>query len=279
MLDPLDRQALITITNVCKESETRWMLVGALARDIQLVELAGLPPSRATDDVDIAVLVASWAEFETLRQRFIATGKFAASSSPHRLIGLPAGKTIGRRLDVVPFGPIQQHELGDDQPPLIRWPPDATVVMSIAGFEEALSASIEYVVEDHKINVASVPGLAILKLIAWLDRRHTTTKDAADFATILTNYEHTIDTNRIYGNDTFERFGFDVQVFCAWLLGADMNSVASSMTKKQLRIALESNIHHDMSGSRHAASYLRQLLDTCLEGLVKTGPRTENGPG
>jgi predicted nucleotidyltransferase len=53
------------------------------------------------------------------------------------------------------------------------------MVMNVAGFEEAFASSIPTQIEENLIvRVASIPGLTLLKLVAWSDRRRETDKDA-----------------------------------------------------------------------------------------------------
>jgi predicted nucleotidyltransferase len=54
-------------------------VAGATARDLILVNVHGLRPGRATRDVDFGVAVESWAQFELLKERLIATREFAAA--------------------------------------------------------------------------------------------------------------------------------------------------------------------------------------------------------
>ncbi len=84
---------------------------------------------------------------------------------------------------------------------VIRWPPDATISMSVVGFQEAFESSVEYLLDSLPIRVVSVPGLAVLKLVAWLDRRHETSKDATDFAQILRAYQYVVGSDRLYGEE------------------------------------------------------------------------------
>ena len=79
---------------------------------------------------------------------------------------------------------------------VIHWPSDITTVMSVAGFAEVLASNTESA--GQRIRLASVPGLAILKLVAWSDRGTTTDKDAVGFSRLLSTYEHveTICTSR-----------------------------------------------------------------------------------
>ncbi len=44
--------------------------------------------------------------------------------------------------------------------------------------------------QGDTIKVASLAGLTLLKLIAWQERGNESGKDAADFLTILLEYQH-----------------------------------------------------------------------------------------
>ncbi len=46
--------------------------------------------------------------------------------------------------------------------------------------------------DDLEIYVATLPGIFIIKLIAWHDRYLQTKRDAEDMASILANYLRTI---------------------------------------------------------------------------------------
>jgi predicted nucleotidyltransferase len=66
------------------------MLVGALARDL-LLELAhGIPAGRATEDIDLAVAVDSWAAYDRLKTDLIAGEGFRASAGQQQRIEFDA---------------------------------------------------------------------------------------------------------------------------------------------------------------------------------------------
>ena len=50
-IDAEDLRILHHVEHACSQTGVEWMLVGALARDIHLIEIAGIVPSRATNDV------------------------------------------------------------------------------------------------------------------------------------------------------------------------------------------------------------------------------------
>ena len=59
-------QVLALLYETVGRHGTEPMVIGATARDILSVAIAGAPPSRATADIDIAVAVPSWQAFETV---------------------------------------------------------------------------------------------------------------------------------------------------------------------------------------------------------------------
>ena len=111
-------------------SAEQWLLVGAMARDLWLFYAHGIETGRATTDVDFAVALTDWSAFEALRERLLASGRFRAERTLHRL-----QHASGRRLDLVPFGRVA------DAHGVIAWPPDGAVRMSVAGYDEALAVA------------------------------------------------------------------------------------------------------------------------------------------
>ena len=72
--------------------------------------------------------------------------------------------------------------------------------MNVAGFKEALAAALRVELEPGlTISVASLPGLAILKLIPWDDRYPENNKDAADLYKLLTTFSRAGNEDRILG--------------------------------------------------------------------------------
>ena len=98
------------------------MLVGATARIILVENVFGLPSGRATRDVDFAVALENWEQFEALRQHLIAHHGFKADARiAHKLYYQPPGAAVGIPVDLVPFGP-----LGGEREE-IRWPPEMAI--------------------------------------------------------------------------------------------------------------------------------------------------------
>ncbi len=215
-----------------------YFVAGATARDLILVHVYGLRPGRATRDIDFGIAVRDWDQFAWLKERLVATGQFEFDRKMlQRLIYFDLSAEFSIPIDLITFRGV----VSDDY--TIKWPPSRDIVMNIAGFEEALASSISIQLEDNlTVRVASLPGLALLKLIAWSDRSHETNKDAADLYRLLTTYADAGNTDRLYEHemDLLEAVGFDMELAGAQLLGRDVARLCTPIILAQIRSLLGS---------------------------------------
>jgi predicted nucleotidyltransferase len=204
------------------------MLVGATVRDLLLFHVYGGPhPSRRTRDVDFAFAVNSWESFESLRAALLASPNFRPSRVEHRLI-FSSSTVEEAEVDLIPFGGISSSE------GTITWPPEFDTAMSVAGFEEALSGAVWIqLAEDLTIPVVSLPGLAVLKLFAWSDRKQD--RDATDLDRVIRSYADVGNEDRLYDSPLPEEFGFDLELAGAKLLGADVVALCQPATLQKLQ--------------------------------------------
>ncbi|NQV09902.1 MAG: nucleotidyl transferase AbiEii/AbiGii toxin family protein [Cyanobacteria bacterium] len=256
------------------------LLVGATARDLLLVHVFGQRVRRATLDVDFAVALASWQQFEALKQVLIRGHGFQDEPrQKQRLIYGVEGEGKGMTIDLVPFGGLQVD--GNT----VAWPPEMDVLMTVTGYTEEQQAAVSVELEPgHEVKVASLPGLAILKLFAWSDRGNRTLgKDAIDLLTLLRSYAEA---------GTFDRFTDPDQALekylaleCndertgAWMLGRDCALLAEGETSAELgallgdettRERLLSDMIRGEGGIRGALDRARDLLTLFCEGLVES---------
>jgi predicted nucleotidyltransferase len=163
--------------------EVEPFVIGATARDILMQHVFGIAAGRATRDVDFAIAVRDWEQFENIKARLIVTGRFhLAAGISHRLYFEPAQYGEAYPLDLVPFGAVEH------KPHEIAWPPDMHVVMNVAGYGEALQSALAVDVGGLVVRVVSLPGLTALKLLAWADRYLQSSKDALDLRFLMENY-------------------------------------------------------------------------------------------
>ena len=206
------------------------MLVGATARDILLKHVFGLVPERATRDVDFAVAVRDWQQFDELRNALLADGPFIAGKAPQCLYFQEKGTSLGVPVDLVPFGGVAQ---GNE----IAWPPDMQIVMNVAGYADAIAAgeSVEFA-PDCTGKVVSLAGLAVLKLVAWSERGRENSKDASDLFYLMNHYADAGNTDRIYDEtDLIEAVDYDPVLAGIALLGKDMVCLAGHETIELLK--------------------------------------------
>ena len=147
--------ALGTLRDACAEAAVEFFVVGAAARDLLLEHVHGVRPFRSTGDVDIAVAVEGWAEYDALVGTLVDGHDFRRTEVEHRV------RRGGLAVDVVPFGGVAR----DDHE--VEWP-ESDRTMSVLGYREAFDAAVGVRIGDAPpVRVASLPGVVVLKLVAW----------------------------------------------------------------------------------------------------------------
>ena len=110
-------------------------------------------------------IVEASARLRRQHEPYLIATVVAVRDIAHRLLFSPDSGAQGRRVDLLPFGGVEQPTH------TIAWPPDMHIIMHVAGFSEALqTALLVQVATGLIIRVASLAGLALLKLLAWRDR-------------------------------------------------------------------------------------------------------------
>lgn len=199
-------RVLADVGAVTAKHGVRVMVIGATARDILAEAIVGTPPARATADVDVAVAVPSWAAFRGLTADLARVGR-----SPHRFL------VDGVQVDVVPFGDIESAARTVD------WE-DGTR-MSVLGLREVHArAEVARLPGGADVLVPSLPGLAVLKLVAWSDRRLETRRDAVDLQTMLGWLQAAQLLEELYENhlDALIAYDFDPTLAACFTLGREM---------------------------------------------------------
>lgn len=269
------------VDQVARSLDLRYFVAGALARVILLEHVHGQRPGPATRDVDFGVTVKDWHTFQSLKNGLIETGTFeTVPSAVQRLIYV---RSIHRPwIDLVPFGGIEQNGR------MIAWPPDRAMVMNVAGFSEAADAAVEVeIVQGLTVAVASLPSLAVLKLITWLDRwPENRGKDAQDFFHILSRYAEAGNIDRLYDSEQelVARADFDPDLAGAGLLGREaaelcLPETASLITQlfsksKQFErftghILSEAQMGSDSARAEKVRRYLDLFITSFSERLAK----------
>ncbi len=225
-------KAVATLSN---ELNIPFVVIGASARDIVLHHGYGARIQRATMDVDFGVQVPGWGAFAQLKECLVKQG-FSQATQQHRLIS-PDGIPV----DVIPFGQMEDDRNN------IQWPPDGAVVMSVLGFQEACDHAQTVRIQNDPavdIPVATPEGMALLKLVAWLDRSRDKRKgDARDLAYLFTTYEEIPAVHDVvYANQQLmEEYDWDVTLAIALQLGKASSAISSEATSEYIQKLLSGN--------------------------------------
>jgi|SRR5690554_184264 len=214
---PLLKKLLDELIPVFQKLEIKFFVIGATARDI-IMELHGEKSGRRTQDIDIAIAVDKWEEFETIEKEIVQLADFKKDpKQQQRFLYLN-----DFQLDIVPYGGITTAE---DK---IFWPPDQSFAMTVLGFEEAEKDLVSVKIDDTlEIDIVSLTGIFILKLVAWKDRHIQGNKDADDMGFILLNYLN-INEERAameHYEEVYEIDDFSITKAGSVLLGMDMNKL------------------------------------------------------
>jgi len=272
-VSPLVLEPLQAVAQTANSLSLPYFLAGATARDLVLENIFGRPPGKLTRDLDFGFVLSDWKQFESLKATFISTGRFKPDRAIQRVL-YQHSADISVGVDLIPFGGVQDGSL-------ISWPPHYDSVMNVAGFREALESAIQVQVDiDLVIPVASLPGLIILKLFAWADRKHEK-RDAPDILKMLADYADAGNEDHLYADELplLEAAGFDVPIAGARLLGKDTRHIASQETSANIaKLLADPNLKRELlnqlvqTSSRSDESftgYCTVLLDNFQHGFTE----------
>jgi len=234
---PLLKKLLGELIPVFQKLEVKFFVIGATARDI-IMELHGEKSGRRTQDIDIAIAVDKWEEFSTIEKEITELLNFKKDpKQQQRFLYLD-----DFQLDIVPYGGVTTAE---DK---IFWPPDQSFAMTVLGFEEAEKDLVRVKIDDTlEIDIVSLAGIFILKLVAWKDRHYKGNKDADDMGFILLNYLNIHEERAAmeYYDEVYGIENFTITKAGAVLLGIDINILVSDneTTKAKLKAIIETEIN------------------------------------
>lgn len=217
----------------------KYYLIGANARDVQLYK-AGIKPTRATADIDFAIMVP---DFEIYNELFDALCKegFRRTKENYRLIYHKTNTVI----DLMPYGEIEQDYMVNFT--------ECDITFSVLGFKEVGEYAENITINEAGFSLPTSPvvGLIILKLISWSDKRDRI-KDLEDISMLL-NYGWEFYEEEAYENhlDLFDD-DFEMTVVAARIIGRKMKPILE-LNKK-----------------------LHQTIITVLEAAILEKPKAEN---
>ena len=201
------------------ELNISYYLIGANARDVQLYK-NGIKPSRGTADIDFAIMVPDFDVYNTIFDSLCNLG-FRRAQEQYRLIFDETNTVI----DLMPYGKIEQDYTVNFL--------ERDMILSVLGFKEVgekaeLFSPVE---EIYSIPVSPVEGIIILKLVSWIDKPETRTKDLEDIGLLL-KYAWDFYEMEAYENhsDLFDD-DFEKNKVAARILGRKMKPILAQNKK------------------------------------------------
>ena len=230
-------------------ADVPFYLIGARARDVWFLPEKSL---RVTKDIDWIAASEEETVFKEIKNQLVEKEGFSKTNNAYTLLS-----PKGMQVDLLPFFENAGHGLD--------------------GLKEVFARGTEGVIFDDidTYQVATLPAIVLMKLIAWDDRPEHRLKDLWDIGAI---FEHYFDrfSEDIYDNhsDLFENRELDE--ISAYVIGRKIKSIIGDsidlkkrvihiLTDKQSSIAERLIINTEKS-SDTAQKVLQNLLDGILEG-------------
>lgn len=229
---------LIEIKNIADALNIPFFIIGAFARDIIMEHFHKIKAPRMTMDIDLGIRVSNWNQFDKLINNLELSGKFKKTKEKQTI----TYKDIS--IDIVPFGSISNKN------EKISWPPEDRVIMSVMGFDEVYINSTLVKLQNNpllEVKIPTLPGLSILKLLAWNDNFPDRSRDAEDLVFIMMKYEYTEIDDKLYGSELqlLKNENFDNQIAAIVLLGKEMRMICAKRTIEYIRKILNHETSED----------------------------------
>ena len=153
-------------------------LIGALAKDTWM-SLYNKQSKRTTKDVDFAILIPNTKTFNELKEYLIIEEGF----NPYHENAFVLLWKDGTQVDLLPFGDIEINGV-------VQVEGRGHTSINVDGFREVYEEGLPFVeIESgNSFKFCTLPGIVLLKFIAWDDRPEMRTKDILDISDILNNY-------------------------------------------------------------------------------------------
>ncbi len=213
--------------------DRRMVVVGAAALEMQEIDL----PNK-TLDLDVAIEA-------TVEHVLVAMESGPDWEADPKKIGRWIGSQ-GETVDLIPAG-RELLETGG-----VAWPGQDRE-LNLQGFQHLWDDGQACLTEEHHlVPAAVVPLVALLKVIAWLDRPAVREKDLVHLTGLMDEFL-SISDDRGYVGPTAER-DIWAEEACAWWLGFDMGRIATDSEKVRLEHFFDLVVEPESSAVQSLAS-------------------------
>lgn len=261
---PYFKESFDCIDEVMQELKIPYYLIGASAIALELLE-EGIKPSRGTKDIDFAVMVSSMRSYEQIIAALEVKG-FRKVAAPWTFYS----SMFKVAIDVLPFGEIKEKLTVDFN--------NRHTDLHVLGFREVMAEAVQVYIEDKIANIPPLPGMVILKLIAWSDRPEERENDLSDILKIIQHY-YNLKWDEIVEQhyDTLEKDPFDPLLIAAEVLGRNSKiylQKSEAISQRILKV-LDTNLK-EATKSIIAKEWARKL-DSNIEYAFELLNRFQHG--
>lgn len=200
-----------------------YYLIGVSAISLELLQ-SGIKPARGTKDIDFAVMIASLSEFQEVVNALKKDG-FNKVEAPWTLYHPDFGVVV----DLLPFGEIEQESSINFN--------ERFTDLHVLGLKEVLGHAKAIPIEENFVKIPPLPGMVLLKLIAWSDRPEDRPNDLYDILLIIEHYfDLEYDEIITHHHDIFPEDDFNQLKIAARVLGRHARSYLLESDKIRERI-------------------------------------------
>jgi predicted nucleotidyltransferase len=237
-------------------------LVGAVARNVWMTGINNIAPRRTTGDIDFAVLINDNGVYEALKTYLIITEGFQPYKGNEYVLIWKENLEV----DLLPFGAI------DDGATKFTSNGLGLTSISLQGFTEIYNDGLPTLDLEgkHQFKFCTLPGIVLLKLIAWDDRPESRRDDIKDISDIL-NHFFDMNDNEIFENhhDLFEKEEASLKHIAARVMGREMSKIAKKNELLFSRIVgiLDSNTL--VSQNSEMAKIMVEYYDNTIDDNVQ----------
>ncbi|MDP1762852.1 MAG: hypothetical protein Q8L07_03125 [Sediminibacterium sp.] len=237
-----------------------YYLVGAVSRDVWLSGIHNIAPKRTTGDVDFAIFINEKGVYEKLKAYLIREEGFR---DYHESAFVLIWKD-GTEVDLLPFGAIE------DENRKVTVQGTGYTSVHVDGFKEVYEQELPQVaLGSHHFKFCTLPGIILLKLIAWDDRPEKRRDDILDISHILSHffdiYQEIIWEKH---NDLFDDEDKSLSMIAVRVMGREIKKIAvrNEILFQRVLNILEQNTK-DPADS-HMAAIMVSYFDNTAEDNV-----------
>lgn len=245
-----------------------YYLIGANALAIKFL-VEGKKPPRGTADIDFAIMISTQNEYDSIVHELVERG-FRNVDEPYRFYYSDENVVV----DVLPFGTLEQKNTENFM--------ERDTFLYAYGLQYVLEDSEPTTIDNKMVGIPPLPGMIVLKLVAYSDHWEWRQKDLTDILTVIEHYYELAEDEILETHyDTFlEAEEFDRLKIAARVLGRKagkwlkvsepLNARVLRLLDDNLVIGKKSPIAEDWAQKRDwEITYAQSIIKELRTGLTE----------